>query len=145
LYDCSKELVFLKDEIKYLKNYLELDKMRKTDTKVQFEIKGQPNGIMVAPFVFLPFVENAVKYSAIPEGDTFIDILIEILPKKINLTVKNTYGNNDNIHQGGIGLTNVKRRLELLYPDRHELKITDDKKIYSVFLRLDILDNITHV
>lgn len=138
LYDCSNDLVLLKDEIEYLKNYLKLDKMRKNGSDIQFNITGTPNGVKVAPFIFLPFVENAVKYSTTPNDTSFIKVDLDIKETKILFKIVNSYDNYENKHQGGIGQLNVRRRLELLYPERHKLSFSDENHVYSVDLELDL-------
>lgn len=137
LYDCAKEMVSLKNEIEYLQNYLDLDKLRKSKAIINFTINGHPNGIQVAPFLFLTFVENAIKHGTSLDNEAQIDMRFDISPNQIHFYIKNT--KPEQIIQqavGGIGLVNVKRRLNLLYPKQHQLEITDEKNFYSVDLKL---------
>lgn len=137
LYDCAQEKVMLKNEIDYLHNYLELEKTRRNDAKIDFHIDGHPNGHRVAPFLFIPFVENAIKHGSSMNNDDFINIYLKIEENKIHFLVENSKPENPIQHiGGGIGLPNVKRRLELLYPDAHELNITDEKEKYKIQLTL---------
>ncbi len=137
LYDCVQEQVALKDEIEYLKNYLKLDKLRKSNTKIEFDVKGNINGKMVAPFLFLPFVENAVKHGLNPDGESYLSINIEV-GKELYFHVANSKSPyTDDKPIGGIGLTNVRRRLELLYPKRHTLNIRNEKERYIVDLHIN--------
>lgn len=137
LYDCGKEKVYLKGELDYLKNYLKLDSFRKNNADISFEVNGNPNGKMVAPFIFLPFIENAVKHGLSIDNESFIKIQFDLLENEIQLTVENSKPNTPTPNRvGGIGLNNVKRRLDLVYPNRYELNVEDTKSTYKVQLRL---------
>lgn len=137
LYDCSQEQVPLKGEIEYLQNYLELDKMRKTDAKIDFQVIGTPNSRTIAPFVFLPFVENAIKHGVTLDAPAYINIKLELKDQEIYFLVENSKPSVPTQHLGGgIGLANVKRRLKLLYPNRHTLTISNDKELFKVELLL---------
>ena len=137
LYDCAKEKVYLKGEIEYLKNYIKLDSMRKNNARIQFEVNGEPNRKMVAPFIFLPFIENAVKHGANLDNESTIKIELNIKGDQIDFFVENDVPKQkSNIPQGGIGLTNVRRRLELLYPARHQLDIKEQGGKFQVRLTL---------
>ncbi len=139
LYECNHESVNLQGEIDNLKNFLELEQLRKDNTELIFEVEGNTLGMSIAPYIFLPFVENAIKHGSSANNEKGY--------LKINFNVKN---NNRLIfivenskpelplitETGGIGLTNVKRRLELVYPDKYELDIENDKKYYKVSLSI---------
>lgn len=137
LYDCAKEKVYLKDEINYLNTYLKLDALRKNKAKIDFKINGVPDRHMVAPFLFIPFIENAVKHGMSTDNESEILIQLDLLENEIQFLVQNTIPKTKNkVVQGGIGLKNVQRRLELLYPNRHQLTISDTGEIYEVRLVL---------
>lgn len=139
LYDCSKDKVYLRKEIEYLKNYIGLEQMRRTDAKMAIEIIGSPNGKMVAPFLFMPFIENAVKHGLETANDPFIKIKFNITASQLVFTAINSKQDQlSNIKAGGIGLANVKRRLALLYSKKHQLKIVNDSELYEVNLTLDL-------
>ena len=144
LYDCSNDKVALKNEIKYLNDFLQLDALRKSNAMINFDVSGNPNGQQVAPFLFIPFVENAVKHGMSLENESTIDISFKIEREKIDFRVKNSKPKTPiptKEGSGGIGLVNVQRRLELLYPDKHELKINETKQDYEILLSLIINDN----
>jgi len=140
LYDCSKDKVPLTGEIEYLNNYLKLDKLRKTSFKIDFDIKGNPKGINIAPYIFIPFVENAVKHGTIPDGEGFIQIRMNILvDDQLEFRVVNSKLKTiTDTKAGGIGLVNAKRRLELLYPGKYDLEITDSEDEYTIKLLIDL-------
>lgn len=142
LYDCSKEKVYLHNEIEYLKNYLELDKMRKSKASINFKVHGTPNGKLVAPFLFSPFVENAVKHGMSLDNESTIDILFDISDTQIHFITENSKPKSTVPHKvGGVGLANVKRRLDLLFPNNYELKISDVADSYKVDLKLFLNKN----
>lgn len=138
LYDCAQESVNLADEIEYLRNYLEIDKMRKNKSSVDFQVQGSPNGIKVAPFLFIPFVENALKHGLNLDNENRIRIHFDIKPEEIVFEVENAKPETpaQTNGQGGIGLANIGRRLDLLYADRYRLDIDDQSRTYKVRLEL---------
>ena len=137
LYDCSREKVYLHNEIEYLKNYLELDKMRKSKAHIDFKVNGTVNGKMVAPFLFSPFIENAVKHGMSLDNESNLYISFNITDDHIHFQTQNSKPKNIPSHKaGGIGLANVKRRLKLLYPDKHDIHIKEEEHQYIVDLKL---------
>ena len=141
LYECSKDKVYLKQEIEYIQNYLELNKIRNQNANITFDIIGNANGVMVAPLIFLPFVENAIKYGIDPEKGGDIKILLDT-SKANNLLFKIT-NSKASLMQGtkevgGIGLANVKRRLDLLYPNLHRLLIKNNEDVFDVELNMQL-------
>lgn len=140
LYDCAQEEVLLEKEINYLKNYLQFDKSRGANSKQSFNIRGEVNNQMVAPYIFNTFVENAVKHGYSSKEGAFIDIDFDVKEDEIEFSIKNSVArlkHNGN-SKGGIGLKNVQRRLELIYPGRHELNITEENDVYHVYLKLKL-------
>ncbi len=140
LSEAKNETVPLEKEIHFTNDYIELQKMRTTSkTCIVFTIAGTPNGQQISPLLFLPFVENAFKYGLSAREQSPISILLQIQKNNISLKVKN------NKHQGsvlkpdyntGIGLDNTKRRLDLLYPNRHTLVIDDEPASYTINLNI---------
>jgi two-component system, LytTR family, sensor kinase len=138
LYDCSKDRVNLKDEIEYLKNYLRLDKIRKTETDIQMEVEGDPSEVLVAPYLFIPFVENAIVHGVAPDEPSRIAVRFIITEEKLKFAVENTIPDKPvEKEKGGIGLKNVKRRLDLLYPGKYSLDIHEENRSFFVSLTLD--------
>ncbi len=138
LYDCAKDRVKLSDEIDYLKNYLDIDRMRKNHAEVDFEVSGSPTNIQIAPYLFIPFVENALKHGITLNNETKIGIRFTIKPERILFEIENSKPEqpfNQNM-KGGIGLANISRRLDLLYPGKYRLDIDNEKNVYKVKLGL---------
>ena len=136
-YDASNEQVPLSKEIEFLENYLELEKLRRDKLHVDFEIDGNIQGELIEPLLFLPFVENAVKHSAsTDEQKEVISIKLSNKENRLSLYVTNSVGKNtlNSIQRenSGFGLENVKKRVNLLYPDNHEIVIEESKDHYKV-------------
>ncbi len=137
IYDCNTELIPIKNEIEYLENYLALEKMRKNKASIIFETTGQLNGVQVAPLLFIPFVENAIKHGVNIDNQSSLKISINIDQKNVNFYIENDVPpNNPKQRNGGIGLANVKRRLELIYPKEHQLTIKSNDDKYIVILTI---------
>lgn len=143
LYECNEKTVPLEKELTYIKNYLELEKLRRHEKiKILVNIEGKPEKLEIAPLLLIPFIENAFKHSAKKHGNQyFISIYLNINNNELNLSVENSVSSN-NIQDpklpGGIGLVNVKRRLELLYPEKHKLDIKSTSDTFTVKLYLEL-------
>ncbi|MBO0931771.1 sensor histidine kinase [Fibrella aquatilis] len=139
--EAHKDRVALSHELAYISQYIALQKLRLADTiPVQYSTRGDANGLQIAPLILISFIENAFKYGASPEDPSPIAIAIDITAqglhcrvfnKKVQLFTPATVAN-------GIGLTNTKNRLNLLYPSRHQLIINDEPTSYTVDLILTL-------
>jgi LytS/YehU family sensor histidine kinase len=139
LHDCNVEYIDLIKEIKSLENYIDLQKIRYDDDAiVQFDIDGDAEGKVIAPLLLLPFVENAFKHGLTRNlGKGKVEIKIFIEKNGITFTVENDYIQSEEEEGNhGIGLKNVKKRLDLQYKDRYELQIKDDESRFCVYLYL---------
>ena len=139
LYETDKEYVSLKKEVDYIQNYIALQNLRLKDSSgVRFNVRGNLDHY-IEPLLLISFIENAFKYGTDYTGKTSINIQIKIEDQKLLLNTSNYSSikvkNSDN---SGIGLQNIKSRLNLLYPKTHTLKITASEKIYSVELVLNL-------
>lgn len=139
LYECNEKLVPLSKEVAYIRNYLALEKLRHKHLDIKFEVEGMVSNLEVAPLIFISFIENAFKHGAanhISAG--FVQIHIFIDNDELNLYVENSkpekQPTQDHRRSGGIGLVNVKRRLEILYPKDYHLDIFDKPNTYGVNL-----------
>ncbi|HVW14513.1 MAG TPA: histidine kinase [Mucilaginibacter sp.] len=142
IYESNEELVPLKKEIEYLENCILLNKLRYEDgeAKVVFDYPSQSDGVKVAPMLFIPFVENAFKHGVIIGKTSEIDISISVANKQLIFTCQNTSYSVKKMEdeKSGIGLENVKRRLELVYPGKHELSIRNVDDKFLVNLKIDL-------
>ena len=92
----------------------------------------------IRPLIFLPFIENAFKYSNSNSGTDKIDILLEKQEEKLIFSCKNNKGTLHSGVSGGIGLVNATRRLELSYPDSHTIDIRDEEKNFTVYVEITL-------
>ncbi len=142
LYDSNEERVPLEREVEYLKSYVELAQLKESrGLDVQFEVGEDYHGLKVAPLLFIPFVENAFKHSQIEDlKNGYVHISLNIKGRKllffevVNSKAQRTYTKDQ---QGGIGLDNVRQRLDLLYPERHQLAIHQTEATFNIHLELD--------
>lgn len=138
LQDSKDETVGLEKEVEYLQNYIELQRLRISGkVKIIFTVEGQPEHFSVAPLLLIPFVENAFKHGVSYQDEAEIIINLSALGNTLVFTVENKiFGNREEFSdQGsGIGLKNVIRRLDLLYPGKHELTILDKNNCYKIDL-----------
>lgn len=142
LYECNERRVPLTKEINYIKNYLALEELRQgKKVEIRFNLIGNPDDITIAPLMFTPFLENSFKHGlnhSISEG--YVDINMEITEDQVHFIVENskpeTIPQSDSRPSGGIGLANVKRRLNLIYPDQYQLEIKDMPLTYRIELTI---------
>lgn len=134
----ASEQVPLQHEIDYLKDLVLLKQISsKGIACISFEVEGEINEIKVAPLLFVAFVENAFKHGVIMDAAAPVFIRIAVKYKQLQFDCHNAISSGGKDKTGGIGLPNVRRRLELLYP-RHVLDIRNDEKHFNVMLKLDL-------
>jgi two-component system LytT family sensor kinase len=142
LYGSGDVHVPLEKELDYLKNYIELQKIRfEEDVDIQFKMAGSPGSYFIEPMLMIPFVENAFKHGVGLIKSPVIDISLTIENSKLHFFVKNKFSDDPGGEQddsSGIGLRNVRRRLELLYPGFHELQIQRKEGWFEVKLELQL-------
>lgn len=146
LYECNEPQVPLAKEISYIENYLNLEKMRlQKNIDIRFDIDGNVSDIKVAPLLFIPFIENSFKHGVANQiGNGHVYIKITCNDNLVVFEIENTRasGQQFNAHigkkSGGIGLVNVQRRLDLLYPNKNTLTIEENLQVYKVKLSIII-------
>lgn len=139
LQESNEPRVKLAREIRYLQNYIELQKLRfKGPAYIELSIDGEYSEEMIAPLILISFVENAFKHGTASDPENPIKINIHIHQNKLHFDIwnKKTLLNKD--ESSGIGLSNVKRRLDLLYTDKYHLEISEDMETYYCKLSLNI-------
>jgi hypothetical protein len=144
LYGSNNGRTLLSKEIECIENYIAIQKMRisaREDVRIAFKINGGSLASKIEPLILLPFVENAFKHgvSYNQRSEVLIDIDVNgnVLDLKVWNTKKLDTSSKDLLgNESGIGLNNIKRRLELLYADKHELSIQDDKDHFEARLRI---------
>lgn len=139
LYESNEAFVPLEKEVRYLNNYIELEKLRQGNhADIRVNMAGSTEGHQIAPFLLLPLVENAFKHGvskAVDKAYLHIDISIE--REAISISIENNKLNFiEAAANGGIGLANLRERLILLYPDKHTLQISNRTDRYYVLLKI---------
>jgi len=144
LYECNVPKVKLSSEVNYIENYLTLEKLRqREDVKIEFNIDGEIKDQLISPLLFTPFLENAFKHGINRViDDACVKIVLKIEEEEIYFTVENSkpeFTPEDfKKKQGGIGLSNVKKRLKILYPNKYKLDIENTKNTYKIDLYLNL-------
>ncbi len=144
LYDCNEKRVMLSKEVNYIQNYLDLETLRQSpQARISFKVEGKAGDLKIAPLLFIPFLENSFKHglnSSISKG--FVDIMLKIEDKQVDFKMVNSKADTlpmqTHKRSGGIGLKNVRRRLQLQYPEKYELQVEDSPNAYSVRLALEL-------
>lgn len=140
LEDCSKNKVTLSSDIHFLHDFLNLEKMRRDHFEFSISKQGEINKAEISPLLFIPFVENAVKYSLDSENASYIHLLFKVDHGKLEFSCENSIPlpGSTKHKNNGLGLKNIKRRLELLYPQHHKLDIVETATRFCVKLDLTI-------
>jgi len=141
LYECNEPTISLSDEIRVMKDYVKLEKIRYNDRlKTSYTENIDHPGQEISPLLLLPLVENAFKHGVSnTRFDSFVNMNIELQNGVLNFNIENSKeGNHDEEIQDGIGLSNVKRQLELLYPDKYKLIINNESSRFVVELIINL-------
>jgi two-component system sensor histidine kinase AlgZ len=138
IYEGQKETVLLSEEITYLQNYIELHKMRYHKTiDVQFKIDITENDYQIMPLLFIILLENAFKHGVENlRNNAYVRINMKVRNNQINFDIENNFDNTSINEQVGIGMNNLKRRLELVYPKSHTLTVTKTDTVYKAQLNI---------
>jgi two-component system, LytTR family, sensor histidine kinase LytS len=146
LYDTSAHYVALQKEIDYLENYIELERIRlSTNAAISFDIQGDAVGRHIAPLLMIVFVENAFKHFSAKKGDqAFIRIQLIVDKGALTLDVSNSIDPGfvparTTRRGGGLGLENVRHRLNLLYPGQYHLTINKDRDLFATRLAIELI------
>lgn len=144
IYEAKEDKVFIQKEIKHVENYLALQKLRyKSQDFILFECDCMNDSILIPPMLFISFIENAFKHGKKGTGNK-ISIRLKVSRDIVQFECSNTIrelNETEKSEFGGFGIENIKRRLELLYPDKHQLTIDVKDNVYSVNLILSIDEN----
>lgn len=137
LYQIDKPFVSLTEEINHIKDYISLEQLRFNDTlSVSFVSDNIKQTTNISPMLLIPFVENSFKHGFIQNGTLKVDITISCEAENLRFHIKNTSQTKTN-SKHGIGLENIKKRLEMLYKDQYTLDIYDNKSTFEVVMILN--------
>jgi len=137
--EADNDFVSLDKEIKYICDYIDLQKIRLgSTTKLDFIVEGDTSGKQIAPLILIPFVENAFKFGVNPEEDATISIRIVLKDGRLDMRVKNDKVNKmqPEEQKSGLGIQNTKDRLQHIYASRHLLDIRETETEYTVILNM---------
>ncbi len=142
LYESEQGKTQLSQEIDFMNNYIDLMKLRLSEkVKLNVSFPKDFNDLLIPPLLFIPFIENAFKHGITYREKSFIDISMEVTDNTILFLCNNSLAKTTEelVNQyPGIGLENIKKRLSLLFPGRHQLKINQTKQSFDVFLKINI-------
>lgn len=140
LNDKEKEKVLLSSDIRFLNDFLNLEKIRRDKFAFSITQKGEIEGVWVPSLLFIPFVENAVKHNPDSDHESYVHLSFDYQDNQLTFCCKNSKPTKKIIKQGagGLGLKNIQRRLALLYAKRYTLEVDEDEKTYTVTLKLRI-------
>ncbi len=139
LFETKTEEIELAKEIEYIEKYIELQKIRTSNSNyISYAVEGDSVNRSIAPMVFIPFIENAFKHTTNKKLQDAIDIKIKIEAKGISLECVNKIDPNRKLEQESNGLGNelIQKRLNLIYPERHQLDISNENNVYNVYLTI---------
>jgi len=144
IHDSQVDRIDLDKEVAQVRRIIELQKLRFSaddDIDIDFLVVGKTDEIQIPPMVLIPFVENAFKHGISLDDPSFVHIVLKAQAERLDFSVKNSaHGPRSEYTESkaGLGLSNVRRRLELLYPGRHTLKILNTEKVFEVSLSIEL-------
>ena len=141
IYDCNSDRVPLAKEIDFLNSFIELQKVRYDSCDIHFNISGELNNKQIAPMILHTFIDNSFKHGPDKDSESpWIRISITVNDGQLFFTVINSTMQDENHRKkaSGIGISNAVKRLDLIYPDKHDLVINQSDNTYSVFLKLEL-------
>ena len=139
LYETKTETILLEKEIEYIEKYIDLQKIRTSNANyINFQITGTPGNKTIAPMVFIQFIENAFKHSTNKKIDHTIQVQLFIEKEVIRFVCKNKFDPKRKLKQESNGLGNelIQRRLNLIYPEKHTLELSNHCNLYTVILTI---------
>ena len=139
LYEGNKQGVPLSREFDFIRNYLTLMKLRYTDkVRIDVSLPSEVPDLQIPPLMLITFIENAFKHGISYQHDSFIDICVTIGQRQLHFQCRNSRADSPVQEKGGVGLANVKQRLNLLYDNNYTLSIQDEADIYNVELTIPL-------
>ena len=139
LYETKTEKIPLAKELTYIEKFIELQKIRTTNQHyINYTVEGDATNVMIPPMLFISFIENAFKHTENKKTENAININLDIEKSKIIFRCENSFNPNSQLKQDGNGLGSelIRKRLTLMYPEKHTLAITNNNELYKVELTL---------
>lgn len=140
IYKGKESTVTLKEEIKYIEDYIKLQQLRLSQSfDYKFEIDLQDPELKITPLLYIILIENAFKHGIeLASEECFLHLTINQIGKQVTFSARNSIEDNNLVRNPGVGLENLKRRLELIYPNSHRLNIEKSNRYYKVNLSIDL-------
>lgn len=144
LYECNVESVPLKKDLDILDSFIMIEQLRYEERlDLSFTKSGEIESHQIAPLLLLPLVENAFKHGAGEKvGEAWINIDLSLKGELLKFKISNSKADvahvKDGVYHGNIGLENVKKRLQIIYPQGHDLKVFDEEEVFAVILEIDL-------
>lgn len=140
LYDSARDKVFLTSDIHFLEDFLNLEKVRRDNFDFLVSKEGDLSGVQIPPLLFISFVENAVKHNNDAAKSSYVNLFFDVRNHELFFRCVNSKPTLKAVNStsSGLGLVNIKRRLQLLFPQAHHLKIEDEPATYSITLTLKL-------
>jgi len=139
LYDSARDKVLLTSDIHFLEDLLNLEKVRRDSFDFLISKEGDLSGVQIPPLLLISFVENAVKHNNDATKPSYVNLYFDVRNDELFFKCINSKPMLKSVHDtGGLGLINVKRRLELLFPATHNLNIEEDSERYCVTLTIKL-------
>ncbi len=144
LYDCNMDLVSVEKEIAFLNYFVDFAKLRNNRAKISLDVQADSGDRRIVPLILLPFIENAIRHGLGRHmQNAWVDIRLNLEKNLFYFECSNSNHNknkfkNEKPAAGGIGLKNVRRRLDLLYNGKHSLEITDNETVFSAKLKIEL-------
>lgn len=139
LYEIQKETVQLEQEIRYINDLLNLEKLRKDDLEITMMVEMGENNCMIQPMIFTPLVENAIKHGSQQLTQCTITVTLIVNKKELYFSICNSVPKGKSYNENGLGLHNLSRRLQISYPDKYSLDHTVKDGMYCAELRLELV------
>lgn len=138
-YESKNDLIAIQDEVQYIHNFIELESMRISGIpQISFKHTIQDRRVQIPPLLLIPFIENGFKHGVLTDPDQPLIIELHQNEKEMRLFIQNKTNHHYKDEQGGVGIENIKRRLELYYPDKHQLKIQNNNDLFSCHLTIEL-------
>ena len=139
LYEGDKRGVPLSKEMEFIRTYIQLMRLRYTEkVRISLDLPTEMPDRSIPPLMLISFIENAFKHGVSYQHESFIEIKVEVEGETLKFSCRNSKAEVSNQEKGGVGLANVRKRLNLLYEHQYSLRINDDKDLYTVELNIPL-------
>ena len=141
LYDGAKQCVPLYYELDFIRHYVALMQLRYTDkVKIRVDLPESVPNRQIPPLILITFIENAFKHGVTYQHESFIEVVVKVEKEELQFTCRNSKANKPNEEKGGVGLVNIRKRLDLLYDNHYTLRVDDTSDEFTVVLVIPLIN-----